>query len=171
MRRDKACTPPWHFVRIWLLPEGRPVKATLVCYTGNARETIPCYCWSKHTPSGRPNSSHDRPRRVSSVWIATVQEKRPYPQRQTESSVQGMRTPVCGQGRRPHHCLTSNARWLSTCCASASRCAGSVGLWASVSRGSCTSWSSALQRVPITARPAASQSNRRADSAAGSRSR
>src|SRR5215510_6346798 len=37
-----------------------------------------------------PNSSHDRPRCVSRVWIATVQEKRTYSQGQTKSSLQGM---------------------------------------------------------------------------------
>jgi hypothetical protein len=33
---------------------------------------------------------------------------------------------------------------------SACRCTASVGLWVSVSRGSCTLWSNALQPIPIT---------------------
>jgi hypothetical protein len=46
--------------------------------------------------------------------------------------------------------LVRSAQWLSTCCASASRYAGSVGLWSSVSRGCCTLRSTALHPAPIT---------------------
>ena len=53
----------------------------------------------KH-PMRRPTSSHGHPRRVSRVWIATVQEERPYSQRQTEPPVQSMWTPVCSRCRR-----------------------------------------------------------------------